>query len=158
MNDKTTIRKYTKNEILSSFRWVRDNLNISINDPSIFVSFDKRRIYSYGGWREFDDNSKQPYINLSLYECLDFIPQVFEEYEWYANDKDIGECMVNGWKDYVRLTIAHEVSHCVEFGQEYLSHDDKKRLIERFGKSTMDNSHGECFQKIYKLLRTRSHQ
>lgn len=158
MAKRDEIKSFAVGEVNRCFNWFETEYEIYLPKPFIIISFSKNRVYSYGGWREKDEKQMQPYVNLSLYECLESEQQFFTEYDFYKDDKYIGECLTTSWKEYTELTVAHEVSHCIEFGQKFSDSNTRKQLIRLFGYSTIDNSHGDAFQKIYKLLRNRNKQ
>lgn len=66
---------------------------------------------------------------------------MFTEYKSFAKDPIIGSAYVENWKQYVGLTVGHEVAHAV---QRYL---EKVRKLER------SDPHGDFFKKIYQILR-----
>lgn len=152
------VRDYAIYAIQKMLSWAQKNYELSdrINDPVIITSFDKKRMYSYGGWTQNRKGHWCPYINLSLYDNIRFKPAMLEEYDWYKDDPVIGERWAKTWKYSVRTLVAHEVAHILEMAPIYLfDEDSKKRLIKRFGRSKLSDDHSDTFQKIYRVLRRK---
>ena len=71
-----------------------------------------------------------------------------EEYARFANDPVIGSVKTGCWKSYLRVLVAHEVAHVVQWYLAYfMSHHE---LIRWFGR---ERGHGGLFQDIYRTLR-----
>ena len=155
---KKQIREYAVYVADQMLNWAkkRYNLNEKILDVTLIASFDDNRLYSYGGWHKTRNGVYRPYLNLCFAECINFKPHMITEYDWYKDDPVIGQRLAATWKYYVRFLVAHEVSHCIEFSQYYLKEDQgKERLRNRFGRSNINDDHGENFQKIYRILRRK---
>lgn len=147
------VREYTKNAILTMLKWAKEEYQLSnlICDPKIIISFDKKRQYSYGGW-----HLKRPYVNLALDKCVNFKREFNAEYDWFNKDAEIGGKWITTWKQYVRMIVAHEVAHCIEYSRVNLyDKNQKERLNRIFGRDSITEDHSETFQKIYRVLRRK---
>jgi hypothetical protein len=156
---KKQIREYAVYVADQMLLWAkkRYNLNEKILDVTLIASFNKNRLYSYGGWHKTKRGVYRPYLNLCFANCIKFKPQMISEYDWYKDDPIIGQRLAATWKYYVRFLISHEISHIIQFSPWFLSaQDEKDRLRKRFGRSKLsDEDHGEDFQKIYRILRRK---
>lgn len=154
---KKQVREYADYVSNQMLRWAQKRYKLSekIIDYDLIASFDKKRIYSYGGWHKKRNGHYRPYLNLSISECVNFKPQLISEYDWYKKDPIIGQRWAATWKYYIRFLVAHEVSHVVEMAQHFLNPEEKERLINRFGRSKLTDDHSENFQKIYRILRRK---
>jgi hypothetical protein len=155
---KKQIREYASYIATQMLQWAkkRYELDEKILDVTLIASFDENRIFSYGGWHKTRNNVYRPYLNLCFSNCINFKPQMITEYDWFKNDPIIGQRLAATWKYYVRFLVAHEVSHIIQFGQYFLKEDQgKERLRNRFGRSNLNEDHGEEFRAIYRILRRK---
>jgi len=70
--------------------------------------------------------------------------KTFSEYKAFADHPTIGSIAVNSAEDFIKVLVAHEVSHHVQYRYAW--------RIKRF-KKTYRKPHGECFRAIYGYLR-----
>ena len=155
---KKQIRDYAELVAKQMLLWAKNRykLDEKILNLTLIVSFKPNRIYSYGGWHKTKKGCK-PYLNLALDSCIRYKPDMIQEYDWYKNDPVIGQRYATTWKYYVRMLVAHEVAHTIQYAHYYLTDSEQKdRLRTRFGRSKLsDEGHGEDFQKIYRILRRK---
>lgn len=71
-------------------------------------------------------------------------PKMFNEYKAFKDHPVIGSAKTSCWEDIMRLLVAHEVSHHVQYLYAPRVHRFKKNYKK---------PHGECFRQIYGYLR-----
>jgi hypothetical protein len=154
---KRQIKAYTITAARQILKWAQKkyNLNEKFNDATIIVSFEKKRINSYGGWHKNRNGKWRPYINIRANSCLNFTPQTQNEYDWYKKDPEIGNKWVQSWKAWIRVECAHEIAHVIEMAGPYINPKQKRGLEKKFGRSKMSDDHTETFQAIYRVIRKK---
>jgi hypothetical protein len=83
-------------------------------------------------------------INLSYWQHCKGFPHYECEYKAFDSHPTIGGATVNNLEENLWLTVAHEVSHHIQY--RYCP------SIRRF-KNTYSKPHGDCFKAIYGYLR-----
>jgi hypothetical protein len=154
---KKIMRAYAKKAVRTMLKWAQEEykLDEKFLDATIIVSFAENRSCSYGGWHKNRAGDWRPYINLRLNDCLDFEPQLQNEYEHYRKDPEIGAKRVVTWKAWVRFEAAHEVSHVIEHSDAFIKPKQNRRLERKFGRSKSTDDHSKRFQKIYRVIRNK---
>lgn len=115
-------------------------------------SWTKGQVVSIGGYHWDSRNFKAvPYMHLKLYPV--FYSDIFDEYEEYEDDPEIGEIRHCDSKTAILGLIAHEISHAVQFGMVYLPGDDADAECVKRGLPKFERGHGKLFQAIYRRFR-----
>jgi hypothetical protein len=183
---KKEIKEFARIEVDRQFNHfikkydLEQHLNKRFSTVKLTVSFDKRRVSTWGGAKlTHMRNSKKikirPYISIDAKDFLNFKYHKFSEYEHLSESKIIGDIRVANWQEYMIALISHEISHCFQLMIEYdsdaigyfikgykplfnnkINHFYKHVLINAYEtKDFIEVGHGKLFQEIYKVFRKK---
>jgi len=147
---KGRIRDYTEKQIDKLTSYIRRKYRLRKFEVQKFVSFDDRRLYSWGGIKD----GGKPFINLAINygmcksACLKGEEIDLFEYEDYEHHPLIGAAPTKNWKFYIFRLVCHELAHCVELypmrNEKRLKFHNKQSI-----KDSPNSGHGKLFQEIY---------
>jgi hypothetical protein len=125
-------------------------------EPKVYISFSPRIKRSRGGL--YKDWS--PAMRLALaYSRRDGL--LYNEYDHYARDPEIGHFLCKTWQQKVALTIAHEIAHVVQFSLSAFVNPIEwdNVLFDIWGtaknRHKAIDGHKEFFQHIYRKIRNK---
>lgn len=149
-----SFRRFMKRKANEIERYVHARFGF---DPQEFkirkrISFDARRVCSYGGLLEIHD-IKVPYIDISAEEVL--LNDSYHEYGLIENHPVIGN-FSGTCEQHATALLCHEIAHCVEYSlSEMKCSDFAESLLFKYGcPDLVWSDHSGLWQAIYSELRT----
>lgn len=147
---KGLIKIYIENVVERLVLYIRIKYKLKKFNIVTRVSFDERRLYSWGG---VNDKGK-PFVNMAIdwKACKSAFQKGEEinlfEYEDYEHHPLIGSTPTENWKFYVYRLVCHELAHCIELypmrKEKRLKFHTKQSIAD-----TTKSGHGKLFQEIY---------
>lgn len=115
------------------------------------ISFDSRRVYSYGGLTEIF-GFVVPYIDVAAEETI--LNSEYCEYELLQNDLVIGGFSGTA-EQHATALLCHEIAHCVEYAlAEMKCSDFAESLLFKHGcPKRLSSDHSGLWKAIYSELR-----
>lgn len=137
---------------------IREKLGYPEWTPRVSVSFDYRRVRSYGGVKPtkgwWKNERYYPYMSLACFPLLEDGKGEFNEYASFADDTDIGNLPINSPREQcVWALVAHELAHCVQWSLMYIVDPRKKKFVKYAHGGLTDRGHGVLWKEIYRDLR-----
>jgi hypothetical protein len=158
MPDREIINKFCYEFIAEMSSYCRKKYDLGYDwNIKTRLDYSESRKYNHGGII-YRNEDIIPYISLTLFILERYQPRCYREYSRFANCKEIGSVSTKNWQEYLRLLIAHEISHSVQFSIEHSG----SKLIKWYKRQTspkiqglpkIEYAHGDFFQAIYRDLR-----
>lgn len=149
------ISRFTKDlaEEMCQYLVLRDQIP-DFHISSVVVSFDKRRLTSYGG----DSGNGKISVNFWLRRTLWLKAHpnssvIHKEYDHIKMDQDIGDLRCRDWRTHAGVLVAHEIAHCAEAWM-YANMDKSSHVLQGYQWHVADE-HGPFWQSLYRTLRVR---
>lgn len=147
---RVKVEDFAINEFNRQVAFIRYFLDAHEFEPTLRMSW-RKDLTSEGGLCR----NRKPYIDIAMglvYRFLEDESQLYDEYEFIADDLGIGDETVSSWKLYFAFLIAHELAHVVELS-DYTGPKARKLFKRNRVMMTVRDGHGKLWESIYRVLR-----